>query len=414
MARDGSGGYSPPASTWNPGIDLNSATTADWNDLLADLAAAIEDSVAADGQTPMTGNLPMGNNKITGMAAPTTLGDGVRLESMVGGADIASATTPTIPIEGNYFKITGTTTIAGFGATRAGRTVYVKFAGVLTLTHSTTFQMPNNVDVTTAAGDVALFAYDGTNWICVVYRSVNAPYTISYLAVGGGGGGGSWGGGGAGGMLQSLATVNSGVSYAITIGAGGTGSTTSPTNGADTVAAGIATATGGGRGGKSTGDGAAGGSGGGGYSSGVGGTGVIGQGFKGGNGSTNAAGGGGGAGAQGADATPNGAGAGGAGLTSSISGSVATYAGGGGGVGNGSPDYASGGVGGGGASGATGTAGTANTGGGGGASPTTPGNGGSGIFVLSYVGTPRGTGGTITQVGGNTIHTFTSSGTFTA
>jgi hypothetical protein len=42
------------------------------------------------------------------------------------------------------------------------------------------------------------------------------------------------------------------------------------------------------------------------------------------------------------------------------------------------------------------------------------GNGGSGIVVLRYLGTQRGTGGTITSAGGYTIHTFTGSGSFTA
>ena len=34
--------------------------------------------------------------------------------------------------------------------------------------------------------------------------------------------------------------------------------------------------------------------------------------------------------------------------------------------------------------------------------------------VISYAGTQRGTGGTVTSVGGNTIHSFTTSGTYTA
>jgi hypothetical protein len=42
------------------------------------------------------------------------------------------------------------------------------------------------------------------------------------------------------------------------------------------------------------------------------------------------------------------------------------------------------------------------------------GNGGSGVVVISYAGAQRGTGGTVTSVGGNTIHTFTSSGTYAA
>ena len=41
------------------------------------------------------------------------------------------------------------------------------------------------------------------------------------------------------------------------------------------------------------------------------------------------------------------------------------------------------------------------------------GNGGSGIAILRYLGTPVATGGTITQSGGYTYHTFTSSNTFT-
>jgi PKD repeat protein len=42
------------------------------------------------------------------------------------------------------------------------------------------------------------------------------------------------------------------------------------------------------------------------------------------------------------------------------------------------------------------------------------GTGGSGIVIISYSGSQRGTGGTVTSSGGNTIHTFTSSGTYTA
>jgi hypothetical protein len=42
------------------------------------------------------------------------------------------------------------------------------------------------------------------------------------------------------------------------------------------------------------------------------------------------------------------------------------------------------------------------------------GNGGSGVVIISYLGSQRGTGGTITSVGGYTYHTFTSSGTYTA
>ena len=307
-----------------------------------------------------------------------------------------------------------TTNLITVPASSGSMAVNTSLTGAINLPTGTTAQRPASPAVGMQRWNTTLNALEvyvgGGTWTSLTSTS----YAISYLAVAGGGGG-CYGGGGAGGMLQSLATVQSGVSYAITIGAGGTGSTTVPTNGADTVAAGIATATGGGHGALGAGSvhGAAGGSGGGAGSGGTGGAGVIGQGHNGGScvGMPNAGAGGGGAGAQGQDAPSNGSGDGGAGLTSSISGSTAYYAGGGAGVGNGTTS--SGGVGGGGASGATtGVAGTANSGGGGGGAGTTPGAGGSGVFILSYVGTPRGTGGTITQVGGNTIHTFTASSTF--
>ena len=70
-----------------------------------------------------------------------------------------------------------------------------------------------------------------------------------------------------------------------------------------------------------------------------------------------------------------------------------------------------------GASGARAGAG-AGAGGGAGAADSThsgaSGNGGSGIVIIRYFGAQRGTGGTVTSSGGYTIHTFTSSGTYTA
>lgn len=79
-----------------------------------------------------------------------------------------------------------------------------------------------------------------------------------------------------------------------------------------------------------------------------------------------------------------------------------------------------GGTGGGGAGGSSpsgaGVHATANTGGGGGGAGSGTnigGNGGSGIVIIRYLGTQKATGGTITSSGGYTIHTFTSSGTFT-
>lgn len=68
MARDGSGGYSLPYPTFTNG------TTADGDQVTAnntDIAVAIAASIAKDGQTTPTANLPMGNFKHTGVADAT-------------------------------------------------------------------------------------------------------------------------------------------------------------------------------------------------------------------------------------------------------------------------------------------------------------------------------------------------------
>lgn len=228
--------------------------------------------------------------------------------------------------------------------------------------------------------------------------------SVDYLVVAGGGGGGGTdgGGGGAGGMKTGTGFSVAAGSYSITVGAGGTGVTSSKgTNGGDSIFSTITSTGGGGGGVYNNQTGLNGGSGGGGGANGggstAGGTGTAGQGNNGGSGKgpTNYAGaGGGGAGAVGGDAAATGSaggGNGGAGSASSISGSSVTYAGGGGG-GTYLGTAGAGGSGGGGAgtnvNRGTGTAGTVNTGGGGGGGGDTAGTGGaggSGIVIIRYL-----------------------------
>jgi hypothetical protein len=143
------------------------------------------------------------------------------------------------------------------------------------------------------------------------------------------------------------------------------------------------------------------------------------QGNNGGTGTTNnstyrTGGGGGGATSVGSNGGTTNGGDGGAGTASSISGSSVTYAGGGGGGTNRPSAGGAGGAGGGGTGGVSSGNGSNGTvslgGGGGGAGGGTGGTGGSGIVIISYVGAQQFGGGVVTSSGGNTIHTFTSSG----
>ena len=256
-------------------------------------------------------------------------------------------------------------------------------------------------------------------------------YTIGYLIVAGGGAGGSagpndnrGGGGGGGGFVSGSMMVYKTGSFVVTVGSGG--SVVSPsgtgTNGNTSSFGPNIIALGGGGGGGAATTGRSGGSGGGGgaslgpgnWSGGAGSQpsqAYGGFGNAGGTGGTNnvnyrSGGGGGGAGGIGGDASISSA-TGGVGKGSDLTGSLKYYSGGGGSS-NGSASPQGGG-------GNYGVAGSVNTGGGGGGATSAAqgGAGGSGIVIIRYSGPQKGTGGTIKELGGYTIHTFFTSGTFT-
>jgi hypothetical protein len=66
MSRNGSGTYTLPAG--NPVVTGTTISSTWANSTLTDLATAMTGSLASDGQTTATGNLKMGNNRITGLA----------------------------------------------------------------------------------------------------------------------------------------------------------------------------------------------------------------------------------------------------------------------------------------------------------------------------------------------------------
>ena len=75
MSRNGSGTYTLPAG--NPVVSGTTITTTWANTTLTDIANSLTGSVAADGQTPMTGALNMGSNKVSSLATPTVATDAV-------------------------------------------------------------------------------------------------------------------------------------------------------------------------------------------------------------------------------------------------------------------------------------------------------------------------------------------------
>lgn len=75
MSRNGSGVYTLPAT--NPVVPGSTIATVWANGTMSDIATALTGSVAADGQTPMTGNLNANSNKIVNLAVGTVAGNSV-------------------------------------------------------------------------------------------------------------------------------------------------------------------------------------------------------------------------------------------------------------------------------------------------------------------------------------------------
>jgi len=95
------------------------------------------------------------------------------------GASIASAATINLnTATGNRVHITGTTTITAVTLTRGPRTLI--FDGVLTLTHhATNNNLPGGANITTAAGDRAVYESDGTTVYCTSYTRANGQPVVS-------------------------------------------------------------------------------------------------------------------------------------------------------------------------------------------------------------------------------------------
>jgi len=85
-----------------------------------------------------------------------TLGpDAALLKSGV--SSLASATTTNVGAGNSLLlEITGTTTITGFGTTYNNGPRFLRFAGVLVLTHSASLNLPGAANITTAAGDTCV------------------------------------------------------------------------------------------------------------------------------------------------------------------------------------------------------------------------------------------------------------------
>ena len=170
MSRNGSGTYTLPAG--NPVVTGTTITTTWANTTLNDVASSLTGSVAADGQTPMSGSLNMANNKIIAVLDPTLAqdaatklyvdtADALALLKANNLSDVASATTSRTNLvaaksgaNSDITSLTGLTTplTVGQGGTGSASTTYCN------LTTNVTGTLPvtnGGTGVTTSTGSGA-------------------------------------------------------------------------------------------------------------------------------------------------------------------------------------------------------------------------------------------------------------------
>ena len=126
MSRNGSGTYSLPAG--NPVVTGTTISSTWANTTLANIADALTQSVAADGQTPLTGSLNANNNKVINLLPGTQAGDSVEYSqfiaasgsavSITGGSINGTTIGATTPSTGKFtdLEATGTVAFTGTGA----------------------------------------------------------------------------------------------------------------------------------------------------------------------------------------------------------------------------------------------------------------------------------------------------------
>lgn len=126
--------------------------------------------------TTVGGSGTLADWSITIVASPSGVAESA-LDLLTGTAIASAATINLDSASGNRVHITGTTPITAVTLTRGPRTLI--FDGALTLTHhATTNKLPGGANITTAAGDVAIYEGDGSAVRCVSYtRASGEPVT---------------------------------------------------------------------------------------------------------------------------------------------------------------------------------------------------------------------------------------------
>jgi hypothetical protein len=185
MSRNGTGTYNLPAG--NP-VVTGTVISSTWaNNTLTDIASALTGSVAADGQTPMVGDLDMNTNKVINLDPGTVQGNAVEYSQFVnatttavnitGGTINGTSIGETTRSSGKFTTLSANSTLGVTGATTLSSTLgvtgYATFGsngefngtGALKLPAGTTAQQPTPVTgMVRYNNTLGQFEGYGTSW----------------------------------------------------------------------------------------------------------------------------------------------------------------------------------------------------------------------------------------------------------
>jgi microcystin-dependent protein len=228
MSRNGSGIYNLP--TGNP-VVTGTTITSNWaNTTLSDISTALTGSVASDGQTPITGDIQMGGNKITGMADGTSSTDAATVAQVAAVNSVVTGSIqmwPTVTAPTGYLLCTGTA---------ISRSTYAALFAVIGTTFgvgdgSTTFNLPNytnrmpygtTLGATGGSADAIVVSHSHT--ITDPGHLHSLGYNVPVLS--GGAGWGNTGGGST--VITQTQTATTGITGTNTTGASGTNANLPP------------------------------------------------------------------------------------------------------------------------------------------------------------------------------------------
>jgi hypothetical protein len=112
MPRNGSGVYSPPAANY-PAVSGTLITAANRNAVDADVATALTGSLAVNGESVVTANIPFSGNKLTGIGAATARTDAASIATIQDGTGVYSGT---VGGTADVITITPSPAITAYGA----------------------------------------------------------------------------------------------------------------------------------------------------------------------------------------------------------------------------------------------------------------------------------------------------------